>query len=125
MAAESAVISAASLAAFAYGLARYGPGARAAALAFQSLTVTQLLHAFSCRSESRKPPWGEKRARNRYLELAVDGSLALQALTIVLPPLRQFLGLTALGVADVAVVAGSALLSLAANELRKPSGVKG
>jgi hypothetical protein len=46
-------------------------------------------------------------------------------LTIVLPSLRQFLGLTALGVADVAVVAGSALLSLAANELRKPSGVKG
>jgi Ca2+-transporting ATPase len=125
MAAESAVISSASLAAFAYGLARYGPGARAAALAFQSLTVTQLLHAFSCRSESRNPPWRGKRARNRYLELAVDGSLALQALTIVLPSLRQFLGLTALGVADVAVVAGSALLSLAANELRKPSGVKG
>ena len=125
MAAESAVISSASLAAFAYGLARYGPGAHAASLAFQSLTVAQLLHAFSCRSESRKPPWGEKRAHNRYLELAVDGSLALQALTIVLPPLRQFLGLTALGVADVAVIAGSALLSLAANELRKPSGVKG
>ncbi len=125
MAAESAVISSASLAAFAYGLARYGPGARAASVAFQSLTVTQLLHAFSCRSESRKPPWGGKRAHNRYLELAVDGSLTLQALTIVLPPLRQFLGLTALGVADVAVVAGSALLSLAANELRKPSGVKG
>jgi Ca2+-transporting ATPase len=125
MAAEAAVISSASLAAFAYGLARYGPGARAATLAFQSLTVTQLLHAFSCRSESRKPPWGGKRARNPYLELAVDGSLVLQLLTIVLPPLRQFLGLTALGVVDVAVVAGSALLSLAANELRKPSVLKG
>jgi P-type Ca2+ transporter type 2C len=125
MVAESAVISSASLAAFAYGLARYGPGARAATLAFQSLTVTQLLHAFSCRSESRKPPWGGKRARNRYLEWAVDGSLALQALTIVLPPLRQFLGLTALNAVDVAVVAGGALLSLAANDLRKPPGIKG
>ncbi|MGD9183798.1 MAG: HAD-IC family P-type ATPase [Desulfobacterales bacterium] len=125
MAAESAVISSASLAAFSYGLARYGPGARAATLAFQSLTVTQLLHAFSCRSESRKPPWGGKRARNRYLELAVDGSLALQGLTVVLPPLRQFLGLSALGVLDVAVVAGSALLSFVSNELCKPSGLKG
>jgi Ca2+-transporting ATPase len=125
MVAESAVIGSASLAAFAYGLARYGPGARAASLAFQSLTVTQLLHAFSCRSESRRPPWGGKSARNHHLDLAVGGSLALQALTAVLPPLRQFLGLTALGVVDIAVVAGSALMSLAANELRKPAGVKG
>jgi Ca2+-transporting ATPase len=125
MVAESAVISSASLAAFAYGLARYGPGARATTLAFQSLTVTQLLHAFSCRSESRKPPWGGKRVRNRYLEWAVDGSLALQALTILLPPLRQFLGLTALDAVDVAVVTGGALLSLATNELRKPSGIEG
>lgn len=124
MVAESAVIGSASLAAFAYGLARYGPGARAASLAFQSLTVTQLLHAFSCRSESRRPPWGGKSARNHYLELAVGGSLALQALTAVLPPLRQFLGLTALGLADVAVVAGSAMISLAANELRKPAYLK-
>ena len=125
MAAESAVISSASLAAFAYGLARYGPGARASSLAFQSLCVTQLLHAFSCRSESRKPPWGGKRARNPYLNLAVDSSLALQVLTVVLPPLRQFLGLSALGVMDVAVVAGSALLSFAANELLKTPVSKG
>ena len=63
--------------------------------------------------------------RNRYLEWAVDGSLALQGLTVVLPPLRQFLGLSALGVMDVAVVAGSALLSFAANELLKPPVSKG
>ncbi|MFO7687731.1 MAG: cation-transporting P-type ATPase [Desulfobacterales bacterium] len=125
MVVESALISSASLAAFTYGLARYGPGARAASLAFQSLTVAQLLHAFSCRSESRQTPWAQKRARNPYLDLAVGGSLALQVLTVVLPPLRQFLGLTPLGAVDIAVAAGSALLSLTANELCKPAGIKG
>ena len=61
---ESAVLSAGAFGAYGYGLARYGMGAQANTLAFTSLTVGQLLHAFSCRSHthslfSAHPPAGE------------------------------------------------------------------
>src|SRR5262249_25796699 len=50
---ESAVLSAGALGAYGYGLLRHGPGPRAGTMAFLSLTNAQLLHTFSCRSESR------------------------------------------------------------------------
>jgi Ca2+-transporting ATPase len=118
---ESAVISAASLAAYLTGIARYGPGDRSAALAFQSLTIGQLLHAFSCRSEKRLLFTDRKLPRNAYLDAAIGGSLLLQALTALLPPLRSFLGLAPLTLLDAAIVGTSALVSLAANESVKPA----
>jgi Ca2+-transporting ATPase len=119
MALESAVISGAALGAYGYGLARYGMGTRAGSVAFQSLTIAQLLHAVSCRSERHRmfdkggpPP-------NKYLNLALGGSLGLQALTLLVPGLRSVLGITALGWLDMGVIAGSALVPLAVNELTK------
>ncbi len=115
---ESAVLSAATLGAYGFGIARYGQGPRAASIAFQALTFAQLLHAFSCRSETRLPQ-GRKRPTNPYLNLAVGGSLALQVLTLVAPFMRRFLGLTPLAPMDVAVIGASALLPLAVNEMTK------
>jgi Ca2+-transporting ATPase len=121
MALESAVISGATLGAYGYGLARYGMGARAGSVAFQSLTIAQLLHAVSCRSERHRmfdkggpPP-------NKYLNLALGGSLGLQVLTLFVPGLRQLLGITAVGLLDMAVITGSALVPLAVNEFTKKS----
>jgi Ca2+-transporting ATPase len=121
MTGESAIISTTTLSAYLYGISRYGIGPRAASLAFQSLTIGQLLHAFSCRSESRQLFGGQKLPRNRYLDLAIGGSLALQLLTMVLPPLRAFLGLAVMNPFDVAVAGGSALLSRALNDKIKPA----
>jgi len=116
---EAAAISAGALAAYGYGIGRYGLGAGAGSLAFQSLTIGQLLHAFSCRSERHsffdemKPP------SNNYLNIAVGGSLLLQILTMVLPGLRRLLDIRPISLSDTAVIGGSALLPFALNEIQK------
>ena len=116
---ESAAITGGALAAYGYGVARYGLGPGATSLAFQSLTIGQLLHAFSCRSEHTSIFGGQKLPPNPYLGAALGGSLALQALTMVFPPLRAVLGLTTPGVLDIAVVAGTSLAALLFNEASK------
>ena len=77
---ESAVISASSLGAYAYGISRYGMGAQANAMAFQSLTLGQLLHALSCRSEHHSIFSKESLPPNPALNLALTGSVLLQLL---------------------------------------------
>jgi P-type Ca2+ transporter type 2C len=116
---ESAAITGGALAAFGYGLSRYGAGVQAGSLAFQSLTIGQLLHAVSCRSEHTGLLDAARLAPNPYLTAAIGGSLALQALTIFFPPLRGFLGLGRLGVTDLAVIAGTSVLPLIFNETVK------
>jgi Ca2+-transporting ATPase len=119
MAIESGVISAAALGAYGFGLARYGMGARAGSLAFHSLTAGQLMHAISCRSEKRSIFDNNRSSTNRYLNIAVGGSLALQLLTALVPPLRGLLGITPISVLDSAVIAGSALMSFVVNGANK------
>jgi P-type Ca2+ transporter type 2C len=119
MALESSFISTGALAAFTYGISRYGRGARAGSLAFQTLVIGQLLHAFSCRSEHRSIFNKRRLPQNPYLNLAVGGSLALQVLTMFIPGLRGFLGLTSPSLMDAAIIGGSALLPFLANEARK------
>ncbi len=119
MARESAAITAGALAAYGYGITRYGLGPSAGSLAFQSLTIGQLLHAFSCRSEysslfrrSGLPP-------NPYLTASIGGSLALQVLTMVWPPLRRFLGPAPPGMFDLAILGATTLVPLLLNEAAK------
>lgn len=121
MAIESGVITAGAMAAFAFGRWRYGPGARAGALAFNTLTTGQLLHAYVCRSNDRRLMSGKSHPRNRYLDAAVGGSLALQAASIALPPLRRLLGSTPLSPLDLLVVAGGAVVPYFINEMAKPT----
>jgi Ca2+-transporting ATPase len=116
---ESGVISAGSLGAYAAGLMRYGLGARATTMAFQSLTIGQLLHAFSCRSESHTILEYGQLPRNRYLTTSVAGSLMVQLLTMFVPSIRNLLGLTTLGAGDMALIGGCAALPLLVNEASK------
>ena len=111
------MISAGSMAAYAYGISRYGLGAQAGSLAFQSLTIGQLLHAYSCRSEEKTA--FSQRKSNHALNLAVGGSLGLQVLTMVIPGLRSFLGLGSFSLLDAAVTGVAALLPFMANESLK------
>jgi Ca2+-transporting ATPase len=119
MAQESAVITATTMGAYWYGVLRYGMGAAAGSLAFQSLTLGQLLHALSCRSQRHNFFERERPPTNKYLNLAIIGSLGAQVLTIFAPGLRSLLGVTAPTIMDAAVIGGSALLPLAVNEATK------
>ncbi len=119
MAYESGVISAATMGAYGVGLGVYGMGAKATSLAFQSLTFGQLLHAYSCQSETRGFFSKKRPPSNPYLNVAIGGSLGLQVLTMVVPGFRQLLGVTPMNLFDVALVGGSAVLPLVINESRK------
>ena len=116
---EGAVMTGGALGAFGYGIMRYGLGARASTLAFHGLTSGQLLHALSCRSEQHSLLAPGSLPPNRYLTLALGGSLAVQLLTAVVPWFRTILGLTPIGLVDGLVVAGGAILPLLVNEATK------
>lgn len=116
---EAGAMTAASLAAYGYGLTRYGMGPQAGTIAFQSLTIGQILHAFSCRSENPVLFGSRKMPPNNYLNLAVFGSLALQAMAMLVPGLRSLLGITSITAMDAAVIGGAAVVPLVVNELSK------
>jgi Ca2+-transporting ATPase len=118
---EAATISLATLGAYGYGLRRYGAGARAGTLAFQGLTLAQLIQAAGCRRETRRSGDDRRLPPNRYLTAALGGSLALQLLTIFVPALRRLLGTTPVGLVDLGVIGASAVLPLVVNEKFKPT----
>jgi Ca2+-transporting ATPase len=108
---DGGLIAAASMAAFLVALARHGASPRARTVAFMSMTSGQLLYALSARSKSALPllgPRGPLRRRNPWLVRSVLGSLAAQGATVMLPPLRRFLGTTPLDAIDWLVVAAAA-----------------
>ncbi|MEW6659367.1 MAG: HAD-IC family P-type ATPase [Thermodesulfobacteriota bacterium] len=119
MAFESGVLTAGALGAYGYGWLRYGLGPQASTLAFHSLTAGQLLHAVSCRSERHSIFSQEKLPPNRYLNLALGGSLLVQAAAMFLPGVRSILGLAPVGLLDGLVIAGTSLLPLLVNESTK------
>jgi Ca2+-transporting ATPase len=103
-------MTAAALAAFSYGLARYGPTPRARTLAFMAIGSAQLLYALSARSEAPLTPFGKGRLRaNPWLWRTVALSLGAQAATVLFPPLRRLLRTTPIGASDAAVIAACAL----------------
>lgn len=114
---EAGIISLFSLAAYSYGIANYGIGARASTLAFMSLVTAQLLHAFSCRTNQSL--WKAKLQPNNYLRLALGISLSLQFICLIIPSLGSLLDVTAVNVFDALIIIISALLPLVINELTK------
>ncbi len=116
---EANILSISSLSAYGYGVAKYGLGPTAGVFAFQSLTISQILHALSCRSKDTSIFTDDGRPPNRYLNVAVFGSLALQLLTQLVPSLRGLLGLTPITVGDMLVIGAASTLPLLINETRK------
>jgi Ca2+-transporting ATPase len=119
---ESGIIGVGTMAAYIYGLKRYGPGAAASTLAFNSLTLNELAHAYSARSEHRhvfNPNSGLP--GNPHLNKAILGMAALQAIVSFLPGFRRILGTAPMSVFDLLVIAGSVLGPLAVNEAMKPA----
>jgi P-type Ca2+ transporter type 2C len=116
---ESAAISAGALGAYGYGLLRYGSGLSAGTIAFNSLTIGQLLHTWSCRSEKHSIFSPGTLPPNRYLNWALTGSLLFQGLAMAIPWLRNLLRLAPIGFIDSLVIGASALLPLLVNEATK------
>jgi Ca2+-transporting ATPase len=98
---------------------RYGPGAKANTLLFNSLTIAQLLHAYSTRSDHFSIYSKEKLSRNQYLDLAAGGTIALQVLAMVVPGMRKLFGSTPIGLLDTLVIAGGASAPFVINEFIK------
>jgi Ca2+-transporting ATPase len=119
IAVEANILSISSLSAYGYGVSKYGLGPTAGVFAFQSLTISQILHALSCRSKDISIFNDDGRPPNKYLNFAVFGSLALQVLTQMVPSLRGLLGLTPITVGDMLVIGAASTLPLLINETRK------
>jgi Ca2+-transporting ATPase len=116
---ESTMISAGTLGAFAYGLARYGVGPQASSLAFTTITVGELLNAITARSEHQSIFQQRQRPTNPYLTAALLGSFGLQALTFLLPGLRSLLGVTIPTLTDLFVIGAGAVVPFLINEVTK------
>lgn len=113
---ESAVISVSTLAAYGYGIFKYGISPKSSTVAFMTLTSGQLLHTISSRSEKHSIFSKEKLPSNPYLVGAVAGSFAIQILALAVPQLRSLLKIAPLSMVDTAVISGGALLPLLVNE---------
>lgn len=116
---ESTALSAGALGAYGYGLVRYGMGPQASTMAFSSLTTGQLLHAIVSRSETHNIFDRPSLPSNPYLNAALLGSFAVQALALLVPGLRSLLGITPLSLIDGIVIGASALLPFVINEKTK------
>jgi Ca2+-transporting ATPase len=116
---ESAFITSGTLFSYISALLRYGPGAKANTHTFMTLTLAQLLHSFSSRSEEHTILDRGRLPRNRYLETALLGSLAAQSLTVLVPGLRRLLGTTPLSPLDILIVTAGAAAPLLINEATK------
>lgn len=118
MAFESATLSAGALAAYGYGTFRYGPGPQATTMAFSSLAFAQIIHALSCRSDTRSA-FDRSMPPNHYLTAAIGGTLLLQIAAMTVPGLKNLLGITPIGIADGIAIASTAALPLVINESTK------
>ena len=121
MAFESGIIGLGTMGAYLFGIKRYGVGAAASTLAFNTLTMNELAHAYSSRSPYRNVFGGSNLKPNPHLTKAILGMGGLQALVSYLPGTRRLLGTTPMGPADLLVIAGGVLLPLIVNEFTKPA----
>lgn len=108
---QSLVVSAGTLSVYGYSMMRYGLAANASTNSFMTLTLAQLLHAISCRSENTTVIDDfNGRKLNPTLNSAIGVSLGLQVLATTFPPLRAMLRLSPITPVDwLAILAGSAV----------------
>ena len=116
---EASTISAGTLAAYGYGVLRYGQGPQASTMAFTNFVTAGLLHAISHRSETHSIFDADRLQPNNYLTVALVGSLGVQSLTLFVPGLRSFLGMSPLNPLDLAISIGTAVAPLLINEATK------
>jgi P-type Ca2+ transporter type 2C len=113
---EAGVIAAGAFGAGLYGALRHGyasPQARTAA--FGSLATAQLLHALTYRSTRG----ARERTGSSILPTVIGASLIAQAAAMLLPGLRNVLGVAARDIFDVAVMIAGGILPFFVNAARQ------
>jgi Ca2+-transporting ATPase len=113
---ESSIITAGGLAAYLYGVYRYGIGPHASTIASISLTTAQLLHAHIARTAGREDITMQRAPANRMFRLAMLGSFAAELAPLAIPPLGRLLHDTPLTLSDGLVSIAAAAAPFAANE---------
>ncbi len=113
---ESLTLTTGAMGVYGYSLARYGVSPQGGTNAFMTITLAQLLHAISCRSERTGVFHPGHRPPNRVLNYAVAGSMLLQVAAAYVLPLRSLLRLTPIGAADWLAIAAGATLPFVINE---------
>jgi Ca2+-transporting ATPase len=116
---QSLTISAGTLASYGWALSRYGMGPRANSVAFTSLTLAQLLHMLTARSDTTSIFDAKSLRINTAFATALIGGCALQVGTLFVPPLRHLLGTVALGPIDLIAALLGAGAPYVLNELYK------
>lgn len=116
---QSAVMATAGLAAYGFGISRYGIGPQASAMAFATLMAAQFIHGISARSERHCIFDKERMPPNRYLDEAIGAGVGVLAISLVVPGVRSVLGTAPIGLIDAIVCAGAAGLSFFTIETMK------
>jgi Ca2+-transporting ATPase len=117
--AEGTVITLGALGAYLWARSRNGPGPHAGTVGFTSLTLAQLLHAWSTRSETHTVFDRERLATNRWLPIAVSATMVAQVLANLVPSLRRLLGTVPLSPVDWGVSLTAAIVPFLFNEATK------
>jgi Ca2+-transporting ATPase len=116
---QAIVMTAAVLASFGYGLSRYPDSlAGAQTVAFATLVISELLRAYTARSEHYSP-FHIGVLGNKWMQYAVGSSLALLLAVIYVPFLQTFFGTLPLELGDWLVMTPLFLVSSVAAEVTK------
>lgn len=119
---QGAVLSVCTLIAFRTGLHWYSEEpsglAHAETMAFMTLAMAQLVHAFNVRSVTRSA-FSSRTPSNPWLWWAVAGCAFAQLATVEIPALRTMLGTTSLTRADWLIVLANSIAPLGVVELVK------
>jgi Ca2+-transporting ATPase len=117
MTVQTVFITLVVLLAFQIGLA-WGGDVLAQTMAFVTLSVSELLRAYTSRSE-RQSLFSIGVFSNRYMQYAVSASLALLLLVVYVPLLQPIFNTTALGVREWAVMLPLVFVPAGAAEITK------
>lgn len=115
---ESLLIAACSAGVYGLSLRRHGSTLQANSNTFMAFTLAEILHGLACRSEETTV-LDRDRPRNGYMTAAVAGTLALQAMTALVPSLRKLLRTSPLAPADLPLIFAGAAVPFAINESLK------
>jgi P-type Ca2+ transporter type 2C len=119
LASEAGVIAAGALGAALYGALRHGQASpQARTMAFGSIVTGQLLHALNYRSSQGQAD-GSQPSRTPVLPGIIGGSLAAQSAAMLLPGLRNVLGVAPLGILDAVAMVAGGVLPFLVNAARK------